>query len=159
MKAVLRDGVAETEIDQTFSNPGSQPIEGWYWFTVPPTAMVTGFALETNGQLVEGEVIEKREAAAQYGNAMRQGNDPALLEWEHGNTFKLRVFPIEPKKDKRVVLRYTAPLRYSPTAAGCCEAMARRLVASSAGSIWTSCCGVRSPLTAPRSSKACRCDG
>jgi hypothetical protein len=59
VKAVLRDGIAETEVDQTFSNPGSQPIEGYYWFTVPTTAMVTGFALETNGQLVEGEVIEK----------------------------------------------------------------------------------------------------
>ena len=104
--AVLRDGVAETEVDQTFSNPGSQPIEGWYWFTIPTTAMVTGFALETNGVLVEGEVIEKREAAAQYGNAMRQGNDPALLEWVDGRTYRARVFPIPASGTRRVVLRY-----------------------------------------------------
>jgi tetratricopeptide (TPR) repeat protein len=106
VKAVLRDGIAETEVDQTFSNPGSQAIEGWYWFTVPTTAMVTGFALETNGQLVEGEVIEKREAAAQYGNAMRQGNDPALLEWVDGRTYRARVFPIPASGTRRVVLRY-----------------------------------------------------
>lgn len=106
VKAVLRDGVAETEVDQTFSNPGGQPIEGWYWFTVPTTAMVTGFALETNGQLVEGEVIEKREAAAQYGAAMRQGNDPALLEWVDGRTYRARVFPIPASGTRRVVLRY-----------------------------------------------------
>lgn len=106
VKAVLRDGVAETEVDQTFSNPGSQPIEGYYWFTVPTTAMVTGFALETNGQLVEGEVIEKREAAAQYGAAMRQGNDPALLEWVDGRTYRARVFPIPASGTRRVVLRY-----------------------------------------------------
>ena len=104
--AVLRDGVAETEVDQTFSNPGSQPIEGWYWFTIPTTAMVTGFALETNGQLVEGEVIEKREAAAQYGVAMHQGNDPALLEWVDGRTYRARVFPIPASGTRRVVLRY-----------------------------------------------------
>ena len=104
--AVLRDGVAETEVDQTFSNPGIQPIEGWYWFTIPTTAMVTGFALETNGQLVEGEVIEKREAAAQYGNAMRQGNDPALLEWVDGRTYRARVYPIPASGTRRVVLRY-----------------------------------------------------
>lgn len=104
--AVLRDGVAETEVDQTFSNPGSQPIEGWYWFTIPTTAMVTGFALETNGQLVEGEVIEKREAAAQYGVAMQQGNDPALLEWVDGRTYRARVFPIPASGTRRVVLRY-----------------------------------------------------
>lgn len=106
VKAVLRDGVAETEVDQTFSNPGSQPIEGWYWFTVPTTAMVTGFALETNGQLVEGEVIEKREAAAQYGAAMRQGNEPALLEWVDGRTYRARVYPIPASGNRRVVLRY-----------------------------------------------------
>jgi tetratricopeptide (TPR) repeat protein len=106
VKAVLRDGIAETEVDQTFSNPGGQPIEGWYWFTVPSTAIVTGFALETNGQLVEGEVIEKREAAAQYGAAMRQGNDPALLEWVDGRTYRARVYPIPASGTRRVVLRY-----------------------------------------------------
>src|SRR5262249_25648249 len=47
VRAVIRDGVAETEVDQTFSNPGGQPIEGWYWFTIPTTASVSGFALET----------------------------------------------------------------------------------------------------------------
>ena len=104
--AVLRDGIAETEVDQVFSNPGSQAIEGWYWFTVPTTATVTGFALETNGVLVEGEVIEKREAAAQYGNAMRQGNEPALLEWVDGRTYRARVFPIPASGTRRVVLRY-----------------------------------------------------
>ena len=104
--AVIRDGVSETEVDQTFSNPGSQPIEGWFWFTVPTTAMVTGFALETNGQLVEGEVIEKREAAAQYGVAMRQGNDPALLEWVDGRTYRARIYPIPASGQRRVVLRY-----------------------------------------------------
>ena len=82
------------------------PIEGWYWFTVQTTATVTGFALETNGVLVEGEVIEKREAAAQYGAAMRQGNDPVLLEWVDGRTYRARVFPIPASGTRRVVLRY-----------------------------------------------------
>ncbi|MBX3188790.1 MAG: VWA domain-containing protein [Labilithrix sp.] len=115
VRAVLRDGIAETEVDQTFSNPGSQPIEGWYWFTVPTTATVTGFALETNGQLVEGEVIEKREAASQYVAAVRSGNDPALLEWVDGRTYRARVFPIPASGTRRVVLRYIEML---PTVEG-----------------------------------------
>ena len=36
--------------------------------------------------------------------------DPALLEWERGQSFKLRVFPIEARQTKRVVLRFVAPL-------------------------------------------------
>ena len=106
VKAVVRDGVAETEVDQTFSNPGSTPIEGYYWFTVPKDAMVTSFALETNGVLVEGEVIEKREAAAQYAAAMRAGNDPALLEWVDGRTYRARIYPIPQSGTRRLVLRY-----------------------------------------------------
>ncbi len=106
VKAVVRDGVAETEVDQTFSNPQASPIEGWYWFTVPPTAMVSSFALETNGQLVEGEVIEKREAAARYEAAIRTANDPALLEWVDGRTYRARIFPVPAGSTRRIVLRY-----------------------------------------------------
>ncbi|HEY8073634.1 MAG TPA: VIT and VWA domain-containing protein, partial [Labilithrix sp.] len=104
--AVIRDGIAETEVDQTFSNPGATPIEGWYWFTVPQTATVTGFALETNGQLVDGEVIEKREAAAQYATAVRSGNEPALLEWVDGRTYRARIYPVPASGQRRIVLRY-----------------------------------------------------
>lgn len=110
VRAVVRDGVAETEVDQSFSNPGGTPIEGYYWFTIPPQATVTSFALETNGQLVEGEIIEKREAAARYEAAVRQANDPALLEWVDGRTYRARIFPIPASGSRRIVLRYTEML-------------------------------------------------
>jgi hypothetical protein len=107
VRATLRSGIAETEVDQTFSNPGGQAIEGWYWFTVPPDAVISSFALETNGQLVEGEVVEKREAAAKYAAAVRQQNDPALLEWVDGRSYRARIYPIPASGTRRVVLRYT----------------------------------------------------
>jgi len=115
VRAVLRDGVAETEVDQTFSNPGGSAIEGYYWFTVPLSATVTSFALETNGVLVEGEVVEKREAAARYAAAVRAANDPALLEWVDGRTYRARIFPIPASGNRRVVLRYVEML---PTVEG-----------------------------------------
>jgi hypothetical protein len=105
--AALRSGIAETEVDQTFSNPSGQAIEGWYWFTVPPDAVVTSFALETNGQLIEGEVVEKREAAAKYAAAVRQQYDPALLEWVDGRSYRARIYPIPASGTRRVVLRYS----------------------------------------------------
>ncbi|MEO6420268.1 MAG: VIT domain-containing protein, partial [Polyangiaceae bacterium] len=106
VKAVVRDGIAETEVDQTFSNPGAMPIEGWYWFTVPPTATISSFAVETNGVLVEGEVVEKREAAARYAAAVHQAYDPALLEWVDGRTYRARIYPLPASGTRRVVLRY-----------------------------------------------------
>lgn len=106
VRAVVREGMAETEVDQTFSNPGGQPIEGWYWFTLPPEASVTSFALETDGVLIEGEITEKQEAAAKYAAAVRSGNDPALLEWVDGRSYRARIFPIPANGTRRVVLRY-----------------------------------------------------
>jgi tetratricopeptide (TPR) repeat protein len=106
VRAVVRNSIAETEVDQTFANPGSQPIEGWYWFTVPAHASVTSFALETDGVLVEGEVIERSDAAAKYAAALRATRDPALLEWIDGHTYRARIFPIPAAGTRRVVLRY-----------------------------------------------------
>ncbi|RLB62547.1 MAG: hypothetical protein DRI90_08830, partial [Deltaproteobacteria bacterium] len=106
VRAVIRNGLSETEVDQTFFNPGPRPVEGWYWFSVPEGASVTSFAVETNGQLVEGEFIERKEAAKQYGAAKRSGHAPAILEWIDSRTYRARIFPILPSGARRVVLRY-----------------------------------------------------
>ena len=104
--AVVRDGISETEVDQTFFNPGERAVEGWYWFTVPERASVTGFAVETDGALVDGEFIEKREAAAQYGEAKSRGHAPAILEYVDNRTYRARIYPVTAGGTRRVVLRY-----------------------------------------------------
>ena len=72
--------------------------------------MVTGLAMEIGGRLMEGEFVESIKARKVYEEIVDQMQDPALLEWQQGGWFKLRVFPIEAKSEKRVVLRYAAPL-------------------------------------------------
>ena len=106
VRAVLRDGLAETEVDQTFGNPGGRQVEGWYWFTIPERAVVTSFAVETDGVLIEGEVIEKQEAAARYAAAIQAAHEPALLEWIDGRSYRARIFPVPASGSRRVVLRY-----------------------------------------------------
>lgn len=106
VRAVIRESLAETEVDQTFGNPGGGVLEGWYWFSVPERAIVTSFAVETNGVLVEGEVTERKEAAAKYSRAVSSGHAPALLEWVDGRTYRSRIYPIPASGSRRVVLRY-----------------------------------------------------
>src|SRR5262249_54858758 len=36
--------------------------------------------------------------------------DPALLEWVDGSTFKMRVFPLESRQEKRIVIGYVQRL-------------------------------------------------
>lgn len=106
--------LAVTEVEHVFHNPADgRPREGTFRFPVPDGAMLTGLAMEIDGKLVEGEIVERDRARQIYDEVVDSMQDPALLEWEAGNWFKLRVFPIPAQGDKRVVIRYTAPLARS----------------------------------------------
>lgn len=105
--------MVETTVEHIFHNPSKQQLEGTFRFPVPQGAIVTGLAMEINGKLMEGELLERSRAREIYNEIVDAMQDPALLEWEKGNVFKLRVFPIEPEREKRVVLRYIAPLTRS----------------------------------------------
>lgn len=101
---------AVTEVTHTFHNPTDAQIEGTFRFPLPDGAMLLGLSMEINGRMMEGEIVEKARAREIYEKIVDEMLDPALLEWEHGKWFKLRVFPIEPVADKRVVIRYATPL-------------------------------------------------
>jgi Ca-activated chloride channel homolog len=103
----LSDGIARTEVTQSFFNPGSNPVEGWYWFTIPEGAAVTRFALVVDGRLVDGKVIERKQAAARYEAAVQRAWDPALLEWVDGVTYRARIYPVPAAGERTVVLAYT----------------------------------------------------
>ena len=109
---VAIDGqLAETRVDQHFFNPSARDVEGWYWFTVPEDAMLVGFALETDGELVEGEIVERKQAAATYEVSVQTGDSPALLEWIDARTVRARIYPVPALGERRVVVRYQQLLR------------------------------------------------
>ncbi|MBE7451947.1 MAG: hypothetical protein HS111_24595 [Kofleriaceae bacterium] len=101
---------ALTEVEHVFFNPAAEAREGTFRFPVPDRALLTGLAMEINGALMEGEIVEREKARKIYEKIVDDMQDPALLEWEQGNWFKLRVFPIEATAEKRVVIRYAQPL-------------------------------------------------
>ena len=101
---------AMTEVEHVFYNPASMQREGTFRFPVPDGAVLTGMAMEINGRMMEGEIVEREKARETYEKIVDEMQDPALLEWEQGNWFKLRVFPIEATSEKRVVIRYSTPL-------------------------------------------------
>lgn len=110
--------VAAFEVEHVFDNPTDEVLEGTFRFPLPDGAVVTGLAMEIDGRLMEGEVLDREKAREIYQSIVDAMQDPALLEWEQGQTFKLRVFPIEPQAKKRVVLRYLAPLHRAREGSG-----------------------------------------
>ncbi len=119
-RAVVEGPLAFTELHLYFHNPEARTREGTFAITLPSGAAVSRFAMETDGRLVEAEVVEKQLARRVYDDFLHRKQDPALLEKAAGNQFSARVFPIPAKGDKHIVLsfsqevtpgRYTLPLR------------------------------------------------
>src|SRR5205085_3733368 len=63
-----------------------------------------------DSRLMEGGMAERDHARNVFETIMHMRRDPALLEWVDGTTFKMRVFPLEARKEKRILLSYTQRL-------------------------------------------------
>jgi len=106
----VEDGFARTTIDQTYFNHTPRRLEGTFYFPLPADASLSRLAMYVNGRLMEGGMVERRRAREVFEEIVRKMRDPALLEWIDGTTFKMRVFPLEGRQEKRIVLSYTQRL-------------------------------------------------
>lgn len=107
----IKDQVAVTEIDQVFHNPSDQQLEGTYIFPLPKGGQIDQFAMDVNGAQTPAELLDADKARKIYEDIVRSMRDPALLEYSDRGAFKVRIFPIEPKSDKRVTIQYTQVLK------------------------------------------------
>ena len=106
----IEDGFARTTIDQTYFNHTHSRLEGTFHFPLPTDASLSRLAMYVNGKLMEGGMAERDHARNTFEEIKRKMLDPALLEWVDGSTFKMRVFPLEPRQEKRIVLSYSQRL-------------------------------------------------
>jgi Tfp pilus assembly protein PilF len=106
----VEDGFARTTIDQTYFNHTAARLEGTFYFPLPPDASLSRLAMYVDGKLMEGGMVERDFGRQVYEKIVTSQRDPALLEWVDGSTFKMRVFPLEARQEKRVLLSYTQRL-------------------------------------------------
>jgi ferric-dicitrate binding protein FerR (iron transport regulator)/tetratricopeptide (TPR) repeat protein len=113
----IEDGFARTTIDQTYFNSENFQMEGTFYFPLPPDASLSRLAMYVDGNLMEGGMAERDYARQTYERIRYAQRDPALLEWVDGSLFKMRVFPLEPRQEKRLILSYTQrlPVLYGRT--------------------------------------------
>ena len=109
---VTVDGsIATTSVDQTFYNPSGQRLEGTYIFPIPEGAEIDQFEMDVNGEMTRAELLDAKKARTIYEEIVRKAKDPALMEYSNSGMFKVRIFPIEPHKEKRVKIKYTQVLK------------------------------------------------
>lgn len=103
----IENGVARTTIDQTFFNHHHANTEGTFYFPLPPGAAVSRLAMYVNGVRNEGGMVERHRGQQIYNDIKYANRDPALLEQLEGNLYKLRIFPLEGRQEKRIFLSFT----------------------------------------------------
>lgn len=109
--AVLDPPLAFTELRLTFENPDDRRVEGTFRLRLPPGAAISRFAMKTGDRWQEGEVVERQKARRAYEDFLHRRQDPALLEQQRGNEWSARVFPIEPRERKELIVSYSEELR------------------------------------------------
>jgi len=102
IKATIVGHLAETKMTMTFYNPNNAVMEGDLYFPLPQGATVSGYALDINGVMVDGVVVDKHHGRQVFEAEVRKGVDPGLIEWTKGSNFKTRIFPI-PRKGTRTI--------------------------------------------------------
>jgi len=126
----IAGAMARTEVDEVFENSSDDVLEGIYRFPIPADAKIERLALEVDGKLEEGAFVDRDRAAAIWRGAIVNAapqmrpqikddivwvpgpwHDPALLEWQRGGRFELKIFPIPKRGQRRIVLAYTEAVR------------------------------------------------
>jgi tetratricopeptide (TPR) repeat protein len=99
----------------TFVNPHDKVLEGEFEFPLPDDATLIGYALDVGGTLVDAVPIEKEKAKVVFEEEVRsRGKGVSIVEMSsQSNSFKTRIYPLNPKQQRTVQVVYTMPVESS----------------------------------------------
>ncbi|MCB9232183.1 MAG: DUF2135 domain-containing protein [Bacteroidia bacterium] len=103
--------IATTTMEMSFFNATDRILEGQFYFPLGEGQTVSRFALDVNGQMREGVVVEKEKGEMVFESVVRRNIDPGLLEWTKGENFKARIYPIPAHGHKRLLIAFEQELK------------------------------------------------
>lgn len=105
--AEVQEQTAFSAVDLTFRNPTDRPQEATLLFPIPPDVAVSDFTMTIDGQTLEGELLDRDDATRIYTGIVQRQRDPALLEYVGNNLLRARVFPVPPRGESTLTIRFT----------------------------------------------------
>ena len=111
VEVVAAGNFAVTTLDMTFHNKANRVLEGELNFPLPEGQTISRFAMDVNGKMREGAVVEKDKGRVVFEEIVRRGVDPGLMEMTEGNVFRARVYPIPSRGTKRIIVAYCEEIR------------------------------------------------
>ena len=91
-----------TTINLIVANQSDRILEGELEFPLDEGESVIGYAIDVNGKLRKGVVVEKDKGRQVFEAVVRQGIDPGFIEKTSGNNFKTRIYPIPAKGIRQI---------------------------------------------------------
>jgi ferric-dicitrate binding protein FerR (iron transport regulator)/Mg-chelatase subunit ChlD/tetratricopeptide (TPR) repeat protein len=117
--------VARTEITEIFRNDSDNVLEGVYQFPLPSDARIDSLQLDVAGGFEQGAFVDRERAKKIWQGVIAKAapkrinqpleiiwvpgpwRDPALLDWQRGGRFELRIFPIPKHGERTIKISYT----------------------------------------------------
>ena len=121
VEAHVRGVFAEVTQTLVIHNPNPRNLSTQVSIPLPDRATVCGYALDIDGQMVDGVVVPKEKARVVFEAEQRRGADPGIVEQVRGNAYRTRVYPVPPRGERTVRLRYVTPLHFDADGAATLE--------------------------------------
>ena len=102
-----------TSIEMQFCNRSARILEAELNMVLPDGVNVSNYALDINGKMREAVPIEKEKGTQVFESIERKRVDPGLLEKVAGNTFRTRIYPVNPNSCRTIRIGYTQQLVFS----------------------------------------------
>jgi Ca-activated chloride channel homolog len=110
--ATVTGNIARVYVTQTFTNPGSDWVEGLYVFPLPPESVVDELSMQVGDRKLHGEIKEKQAAHAIYEQAKTAGQRASLTDQERPNLFTTQVANIPPQSSVAIEIGYLETIPY-----------------------------------------------
>lgn len=98
--------ISRTTWQMTFYNSTSRILEGNLTFPLRDGISVSRYALDMNGHMRDAVPVDRGKGAVVFESVERRRIDPGLLEKVDGNSFRTRIYPINPHGTRTVIIGY-----------------------------------------------------
>ena len=98
--------IAKTSWQMVFKNNTDRILEGTLNFPLKEGCAVSRYALDINGKMREAVPVDRGKGTMVFEAIERRRVDPGLLEKVEGNTFRTRIYPINPHSTRTVIIGY-----------------------------------------------------
>lgn len=112
LRVLIRGLHAETTATLIVSNASGRDAEARVLLPLPTGAVVSGFALDVGGRMVDGVVVGRDQAQRAFEREMNRRIDPGIAELTEDGSCRCRIFPVPTNGARTFSVTWLAPAAF-----------------------------------------------